>query len=388
MNHFKSLFMLDPRVVFLNHGSFGACPRLVFAVYQDWQRRLEEQPVLFLGREFAALQLAARQQLGTYLGADACDLVYIPNATHGVNIVAHSLALSPGDEILTSDHEYGACDNTWEFTCRKASARYIHQAIDLPIASAEDFMEQLWQGVSSRTRLIFLSHITSPTAQLLPVEAVCRRARQAGILTCIDGAHAPGQLTVDLEALGADFYTGNAHKWMLSPKGAAFLYGRREAQSIVEPLVVSWGYSADEKSTTGSRFIDLLQWTGTYDPSAALSVPAAIEFMQAQDWAQARQDCSRLLRQAILQIQQLTGLPLAYPETGRPGSLPPQLAVAPLPDMTDICTLKDRLYDEYHVEAPLIEWNGRKFIRISVQAYNSQEDIDALVQGLKHLLYS
>jgi isopenicillin-N epimerase len=388
MNHFKNLFLLDPGVIFLNHGSFGACPKPVFAAYQAWQHQLEEQPVLFLGREFADLQLTARQKLGVFLGAQADDLVYIPNATYGVNLIAHSLAIQPGDEILTTDHEYGACDNTWEFICRKTGGKYIHQPLDLPINSVETFADQFWQAVTGRTKLIFLSQITSPTAQRLPVETICQRARQAGILTFIDGAHAPGQIPLDLEASGADFYTGNAHKWMLSPKGAAFLYVRRESQPLVEPLVVSWGYSANKETTTGSHFIDLLQWTGTHDPSAALSVPIAIEFMQEHHWDQVRRDCHGLLLQALSRIQDLTGLPSVYPADDQPFTLPPQLAVVSLPQSADIVSLKARLYDHFRVEVPLIEWNGRKFMRLSIQAYNSQEDIDVLLEGLEVLLRS
>ena len=388
MNRFRSLFLLDPEVIFLNHGSFGACPKPVFAAYQGWQRRLEEQPVLFLGREFADLLISARQKLGAFLGAEADDLVYIPNATYGVNIIAHSLRIQPGDEILSTDHEYGACDNTWEFICRKTGGKYIHQPIGLPVDSVETFVNQFWRGVNRRTKLIFLSQISSPTAQRFPVELVCQRARQSGILTFIDGAHAPGQISLDLEAIGADFYTGNCHKWMLSPKGAAFLYVRRENQPLVEPLVVSWGYSADEKTTTGSRFIDLLQWTGTHDPSAALSVPKAIEFMQENHWDQVRQDCHVLLRQALIRIQDLTGLPTAYAASEQPCTLPPQLAIAPLPQSTDLVALKASLYDQFHIEVPLIEWNGHKFMRLSVQAYNSQADLDALMEGLKVLLRS
>ena len=387
MNRFKELFQLDPGVIFLNHGSFGACPKPVFAAYQAWQRRLEAQPVLFLGREFTDLQLSARQELGAYLGAEANDLVYIPNATYGVNIITHSLAIQPGDEILTTDHEYGACDNTWEFICRKTGGKYLHQPVGLPVDSVETFVDQFWQGVSERTKLIFLSQISSPTAQRLPVEAICQRAREAGILTFIDGAHAPGQISLNLEAIGADFYTGNTHKWMLSPKGAGFLYARRAVQPLIEPLVVSWGYSADEETSTGNRFIDLLQWTGTHDPSAALTVPAAIQFMQEHHWDEVRQECHALLSQALRCIQDMTGLPPAYTAGDQPCTLPPQLAIAELPREADLVKLKAQLYDQFHIEIPLIEWNGRKFVRISIQAYNSQEDIDALVEALRVLLY-
>lgn len=388
MNALKSLFILDPEIHFLNHGSFGACPRPVFEAYQRWQRKLERQPVLFLGRELAALEFQARQALGAYLNAEADDLVFIPNATHGVNIVARSLAPGSGDEILTSDHEYGACDNTWNFLCRKSGASYIHQAIPLPIESPEAFVEQFWQGVTKRTKLIYLSHITSPTAQRFPIEAICQRARKAGILTLIDGAHAPGQIPLDMQDIGADFYTGNCHKWMLSPKGAGFLYTRKELQPLIEPLIVSWGYSADEKTSTGSRYIDLLQWSGTHDPSAALSVPAAIQFMQEHGWEEVRQQCHQLLRQALRRIDEITRLPSAYPQQPdlTPHPLPPQMGVASLPNDQDLTVLKMRLYDEYHIEAPLILWNNQKIIRVSIQGYNTTADVDALDEALRNLL--
>jgi isopenicillin-N epimerase len=183
MPNLKQFFLLDPSVIFLNHGSFGATPKPVFEVYQQWQSRLEKQPVLFLGREYDRLLYESRAKLGIYLNADAEDLVYIPNATHGVNIIARSLQLDAGDEILTSDHEYGACDYTWDFLCGKAGAKYIHQPIPLPIHSEEEIVKRLWQGVTPRTKVIYLSHITSPTALRLPVEQICQRARKAGILT-------------------------------------------------------------------------------------------------------------------------------------------------------------------------------------------------------------
>ena len=208
----KEYFLLDPDVVFLNHGSFGAAPKPVIDAYQIWQLQLERQPVLFLGRELDGLLRESRIALGEYLNADADDLVYIPNATHGVNIVAHSLQLQPGDEILTSDHEYGACDYTWEFICIKTGAKYIHQPIPLPVHSGEEIVEQFWSGITPHTKVIYLSHITSSTALRLPVEEICRRAGEAGILTVIDAAHSPGQIPFDLQALNADIVFGNCHK--------------------------------------------------------------------------------------------------------------------------------------------------------------------------------
>lgn len=378
----KQSFLLDPTIVFLNHGSYGATPQPVFEDYQNWQRRLERQPVLFLGRELPALMRQARLALGAYLHADADDLVYIPNATYGVNIIARSLELKPGDEILTTDHEYGACDYTWEFNCAKSGARYIHQTIPLPVRSEEEIVEHLWQGVTPQTKAIYLSHITSSTALRLPVETICRRARAAGLLTVIDAAHSPGQIPVDLEALGADIVFGNCHKWMLAPKGSAFLYVRREVQNLIQPLVVSWGSNPTPEIETGSRFVDILQWTGTKDPTAALSVPTAIQFMDQHEWETVRCECHQLLRQAIERICDMTGLPPLY---ALDSDFYSQMAIAPLPP-SNLTTLKYRLYDEFKIEIPLTEWQEQQFLRISVQGYNTQDDIDALVDALKQLL--
>jgi isopenicillin-N epimerase len=382
MLRIKQSFLLDPNIIFLNHGSYGATPKPVFEDYQNWQRRLERQPVLFLGRELPALMREARMALGAYLHADADDLVYIPNATHGVNIIARSLELEPGDEILSTDHEYGACDYAWEFNCARSGATYIHQPIPLPVGNDAEIVEQFWQGVTPQTKAIYLSQITSSTALRLPVETICRRAREAGILTVIDAAHSPGQIPVDLEALGADIVFGNCHKWMLAPKGSAFLYVRREIQDLIRPLVVSWGTHPTPEIQTGSRFIDILQWTGTKDPTAALAIPTAIQFMEEHDWDRVRYECRKLLRQAIERICELTDLPPLYALDSEFYS---QMGIAPLP-ISDLARLKSRLYDEYRIEVPLVQWQDRQFIRISVQGYNSQQDIDALVDALKTLL--
>lgn len=382
MTTIKLEFLLDPKVVFLNHGSFGATPKPVFDAYQDWQLRLESQPVLFLGRELDGLLRESRVALGEYLGVDADDLVYIPNATHGVNIVARSLQLQPGDEILTTDHEYGACDFTWDFICGKTLASYIHQPISLPVQGEDQIVEQFWQGISPKTKAIYLSCITSPTALRLPVRQICQRAKNAGILTIVDAAHAPGQVPLDLQELGADVVFGNCHKWMLAPKGSAFLYVRRDLQSLIEPLIVSWGYGSNPEFSTGSRFIDIMQWTGTRDPAAALAVPAAIKFMQDHDWDDVRSLCHSLLHNGLDRICELTGMSPLYPLNSDFYS---QMAIAPLPH-SNITLLKKRLYDEYKIEVPLIQWRDRQFVRISVQGYNSQQDVDALVNALQVLL--
>jgi isopenicillin-N epimerase len=381
IQHLRDYFLLDPDVVFLNHGSFGATPRPVFDVYQEWQRRLERQPVQFLANDLGSYLAEAREVLGRFVNAAADDLVYVPNATYAVNAVARSLDLGPGDEVLASDHEYGACDNVWQFLSIKRGFRYIAQPIPLGL-SEEEMTEALWQGVTPRTKVIYMSHITSPTALRLPVEAICARAREASIVTLIDAAHAVGQIPLDLGAIGADFYTSNAHKWLCAPKGSAFLYARREMQHLIEPLVVSWGWGEDRTFTFGSDFLDAFQWPGTADFSAYLSVPAAIRFQEEHDWSAVRQACHALAGRAIARIGQLAGLPGLYSDD----TLYAQMAIAPLPPITDLPDFKKRLYDEYRVEIPCVQWGDQQFIRISIQGYNTEADVDVLLSALEALL--
>jgi isopenicillin-N epimerase len=374
----RDQFLLDPTVTFLNHGSFGACPRPVFEEYQRWQRELERQPVEFIGRRYNGLMRAAREALAENVGAAADNLVYVPNATVALNIVARSLKLQPGDEILTTDHEYGAIERTWRFVCAQTGARLVTQSIPLPLTTPDEFVEALWTGVTPHTRVICLSHITSPTALLFPVEAVCRRAREAGVLTVVDGAHTVGQLPLNLDASGADVYTSNCHKWLCAPKGSAFLYARPEIQPLIEPLIVSWGYEAEVPGP--SRFIDEQEYTGTRDIAAYLATPAAIEFMRANDWDHVRAECHALAIEVWQQLTTLTGLsPFSGPEHFA------QMVAVPLPPC-DVAVLKSRLYDECHVEVPIYRWQGRPVIRVSVQAYNTHSDMERLMEGLTALL--
>ncbi len=383
MNHLKSHFLLDPDIIFLNHGSFGATPRPVFDAYQAWQLQMERQPVQFIIGDLPEHFAHARRALGRYLNTGPDDVVYIPNATFGLNVIARSLDLQPGDEVLTSDHEYGACDNVWRFLARKKGFTYRKQPVLLPATTAEAILEQFWQGVTPQTRVIFISHIASPTALCFPVAAICRRARAAGILTVIDGAHAPGQIPLDLPATAADFYFGNAHKWMCSPKGAAFLYARPERQALLEPLVVGWGWGEDRTLTYGSNFLDYQQWLGTNDVSAYLAVPAAIAFQEEHNWTAVRAKCHALLAQAMDALCHLTGLPPMYPDDA---GFYHQMAAIPLPPLAGREAFKAQLYSRYRIEVPLVEWNGRFFIRISVQGYNSQADLDTLIHALQQLL--
>ena len=389
MNSLKKQFLINPNVIFLNHGSFGATPKPVFREYQRWQRELEKQPVEFLGRRFTQLMAESRAALGKYLGTHGDNLVYTQNVTISLNIVARSLELGPGDEVLSTDHEYGAIDRTWRFLSRERGFRYINQRISTPIKSEESFVENFWQGVNSRTRVIAISHITSPTAIIFPIKEIIQRARAAGIITVIDGAHVPGQIPLHLDSLGADFYGGNLHKWLCAPKGAGFLYARPEMQHLVKPLVVSWGYESETPS--GSRFIDEQEWWGTRDIAAFLAVPAAIEFLEKHYWHQVQEECHALARDAQRGICELTGLSSLHPQADGFRSISGQawfgqMITAPLPVDTDTVVLKTRLYDEYCIEVPVVDWNGNKLIRVSVQGYNTRRDIDKLCRALSVLL--
>ncbi len=374
----RDLFLLRPDLVFFNHGSFGACLRPVFKAYQDWQLELERQPVEFVQRRARSLMNEARQVLGDFVGADADDLVYVTNVTTGLNIVARSLHLEPGDEVLTTDHEYGALNRTWEFVCEKHGACYVHRPVPLPIVSTEQVVDAIWSGVTERTRVLFMSHITSPTALILPVEELVRRAQKAGIITVIDGAHASGQVPLDLAALGADFYSGSCHKWMMAPKGSGFLYARREMQSLLEPLIGGRRGNVPQVS----RLVSEHQFLGTRDIAAFLAVPTAIRFMQEYDWPGVQQACHQLIRYAREKVTELTGLLAVVPDT--PAWFA-QMAVLPIPPC-DMRLLKRRLYDEFSIEIPPIRWNGQHFIRLSIQGYNTRTDVTRLVNALEKLL--
>ena len=370
-------FLLNPEIIFLNHGSYGATPRPVFQAYQRWQRELEAQPVEFLGRRAADLLHNSRAILANYLQADCNDLAYIPNATTGINIIARSLHLHEGDEVLATNHEYGAIDRTWTFLSKKNGFKYINQPVHTPVSSSETLIEDIWKGVTPNTRVICISHITSPTALIFPVAEISRRARAAGIITVIDGAHAPGQIKLSLVELGIDFYTGNLHKWLCAPKGSAFLYARREVQPLIEPLVVSWGWQS--KYPSPSPFVDYTEFTGTRDISAYLAVPDAIKFQEQNGWDKVRKRCHMLASEAGRRIHTLTGLPAIYPDSPEWYA---QMIAVPLPANLNPGQLQIDLREKYNIEVPLIFWNGMNLIRISVQGYNSEKDIDALISAL------
>jgi isopenicillin-N epimerase len=376
-NSLRDEFLLDPSVTFLNHGSYGACPKPVFEAYQSCQRELERQPVEFLRRRSPELLKEARRTLGDYLGCDADSLVFVTNATWGINLVIRSLELEPGDEVLTTDHEYGACTMSWEWLLAKGGASLIKHPIPLPVNRPEDVIESLWQQVSDRTKAIFISHVTSPTALIFPIAEICRRAHDSGILTIIDGAHGPGQIPLNLSELGADIYAANLHKWLCAPKGSGFLYVRPEEQGWVESLVISWGWGP-QGVLAPSTFVSRNEWQGTRDLAPFLAVPAAIQFQQENNWNEVRQRCHDLAREARRRIAELTGLSPFSPDS--PDWFA-QMIACPL-NCSDTLGLKRRLYDEYRIEVPVDSWNGIPRIRPSFQAYNDERDLDRLMQAL------
>lgn len=377
-------FLLDPEVVFLNHGSYGACPVPVFAAYQAWQARLERQPVAFLDptrgltQRLASVRAALAEELGTTPDA----LVGQTNATTALNLVAASLDLAPGDEILTSDHEYAALEKTWAALSARSGARVVVARVPLPLTSAEAFAAALTGAMTARTKVLFLSHVTSATALVFPLAPVLEEARRRGIFSLVDGAHAPGLIPLALDALGADAYAGNCHKWLLAPKGSAFLQVREDCQARIRPLVISHGWQEgahgrDPGPFQATAFVDSLEMQGTRDPSAFLAVPAALEFRRLHGWPEVMRRCQEMAQETARRIARLTGLPpLSSPEF-----CAPQMVSLPLPDC-DVAALKARLWAEWRIEIPCYRWQGRPFTRLSVQAYTTAAELEQFEQAL------
>ncbi|HUZ82302.1 MAG TPA: aminotransferase class V-fold PLP-dependent enzyme [Gaiellaceae bacterium] len=347
----KEHFLLDPGVVFLNHGSFGACPAPVFEAYQRFQRELERQPVEFLALERRLPELldVARLRLASYVGARPDTIAFAPNASSALNAVVRSLDLRPGDEVLLGDAEYGGMERLWAYVAGRSRATLVRRPFD-----------ELEPG--PRTRVVFCSHVEWTSGRVNDVAEICRRARDAGALSIVDGAHAPGQIDVDLEATGADIYSGNCHKWLCAPKGSAFLYARPEAQPLIDPLVVSWDW------VDGAAFHQVHRWQGTRDPSAYLAVPAAIDFQAEHDWPAVRRRCHELLAAHDFGLEPLTeefaqmrGFRIDHP---------------------DPAALKRRLYDEHRIEVPVFETAHGWALRVSVQGYNDERDLQALDAAL------
>lgn len=379
-NNLKSHFLLNPDITFLNFGSFGACPKPVFENYQTWQLELEREPVQFITVNGLQYLKQSREALGNYIGCSADDLVYITNPSYAVNIIAKSLLLQPGDEILSTDLEYGACEKTWNYYCKKSGAKFIRQPITLPILSKENFIEDFFKGLTVKTKAIFISHITSTTALIFPVKEICEIAKQKGLLTFIDGAHVPGHIPLNLSELKADIYTGACHKWMLTPKGCSFLYVKKEFQNLFDPLVISWGY--ENAFPSQSQFLDYHQMQGTRDFSSFLTVPKAIQFLKENNWPQIAQNCRTLVQKNALRFCELVGTAPLCPITdeflGQMFSIPIKTAQ---PEK-----LQRYLFETYKIEVPVMRHEKHVFLRYSINAFNSQTDLDKLYEAVKEII--
>ena len=387
MHSLKNEYLLDPEVVFLNHGSFGACPRLVFEAYQRWQYELERNPVAFIQTRLLVEIEKARCKLAAFLGISCEDVVYFTNPTTAFNMVARSLELNPGDEILTTCYEYPAMERTWEYIAHKSGAHVVHQPIPLPLTTADEFVEAFWSGVTPKTRIIFISHISAFIAVIFPVREICQRARQAGITTIIDGAHAPGQIRLNLADIDPDFYIGACHKWLSAPKGSGFVYARPDLHTRLEPLVISFGWATAKNSEVArapdgrSWLVYLNEGQGTRDPSAFLSVPAAIEFQEAHDWEQQRSRCHNLASLTRRRINELTGLPALCPDSLAFFS---QMVTVRLPKEI-MPGLREQM-QERKIVAPVITQDDQVYVRLSFQAYNDEGDADCLVDTISQAL--
>ncbi len=373
------LFMLDPDVIYLNHGSYGACPREVFDAYQNWQRQLERNPMQFIGTHLPELMREAREALGAYLGATGDDVVYFANPTTAVRTLCRALDLQPGDEVLTTDWEYPAMDGTWELMAHLAGIRYVHQPVPVPLDSVDDWVDALWAGVTPRTRILFLSHIAAFSALIFPVEEVCRRARQAGIMTFIDGAHAPGHIALNLTALDVDIYVGACHKWLCAPKGTGFLYAHPRVQAeLAAPLVESRPGAAATTTARSGDFVPGYQQQGTHDPSAFLTVPVAIRFQREHNWEAQRTRCHSLASQSRARIGEMTGLaPLS------PDSLAYFGQMISIPAPVDRADAISQAFRARNIVTVMLHSHDRLLLRVSYQAYNTQDDADRYVEAVQ-----
>lgn len=377
----RQQFLLKKDLTFLNFGSFGACPQPIFDTYQNFQRELESDPVDFITAKTPLYLKASRQALGQYLNCHEDDIVCVTNPSYAVNIIAKSLNLQPSDEVLTTDLEYGACDKTWNYYCNKYGARYVRQPVRFPLESKEDFVQQFIQGITDKTRLIFISHITSSTALRLPVEEICAIAGSRGIMTFVDGAHGPGQAPVDLQQMNADIYTGACHKWMLAPKGTSFLYVKRALQHLFDPLLISWGY--DSATPSHSRFLDYHELQGTRDTSAFCTVPACVDFLEKNNWEIVSATCRQLVHNNAAELCSILG---KQPMSPVNDDFILQMFSCEI-DTTHPAQLHDLLYSRYNIQIPVMPHRDKCYIRYSVNAFNTQEDLDKLFNALKEILH-
>lgn len=380
---FQQFWSLDPEIAFLNHGSFGACPLPVLEAQQHLRQRIEQQPLQFFGRDVEELIDQARVDLAEFVGADSDDLAFVPNATTGINTVLRSLNFKPGDEVLTTNQEYNACRNALNFVAEWTGVRVVVAEVPYPIVSSHQIIEPILQAVTSRTQLALLDHVTSQTGLVFPIRQIVQALRARGVDTLIDGAHAPGMLPLDLAAIGATYYTGNCHKWMCSPKGAAFLYVQRDKQPQIRPLTISHGANSPRRDR--SRFRLEFDWTGTDDPTAYLCVPEAIRFMGSLlpgGWSELIEQNRAKALAARQQLCQM--LKIAPPS---PDEMIGSLVTLPLSEGS-YTELQNALLNRFRIEVPIVPYPNepKRLVRISAQIYNTPEQYEYLGRSLQELL--
>ena len=370
---------LPDDVTYLNHGSFGPSPRVVQEAREEWSRRLEREPMDFFVRQMERYLDESADRLGAFVGADPGDLIFVENATAGMNLVAANVTLQPGEEVLCTNHEYGAVLRIWRRVCERAGANVVVRALPYPITSEQELIDVFFGGVTERTRLIVVSQITSPTAMILPVEAICRRASEFGVPVCIDGPHALAMLPLSIRRLGCDYYTASCHKWLSAPFGSGFLYVARRHQQGFGPITVSWGGSVSGRPASWK---DEFTWSGTRDPAAYLAIPAAINFLESCGLDEFRLRTHELANYARERITAVTGLQPFHPDDAAwYGSMislpiPPNGVEPPKPGRRD--PLQDVLWEEHRIEVPIVHWRGGRYIRVSCHLYNTRKEIDRL----------
>lgn len=376
----KSQFLLDKSITFLNHGSFGACPKPVFEEYQRFQLELETEPVDFIQKKLPVYLKEAKKPLAKFIGCEAEDFFFTPNPTFAINTVMRSLKLQSGDEILSTNHEYGAMDRTWNFYCKKSGVKYIRQEISLPVVSKEQMIEEFWKGYNKNTKVVFLNQISSSTALIFPVKEICDKAQELGLITIVDGAHVPGHIDLNIQELNPDFYTGTLHKWMLAPKGSSFLYVKKEFQTEIDPLVVSWGY--ESLAPSDSQFLDYHEYQGTNDHSAFLCTPKVISFLEENNWKEKSKACKKLVLENYQRLCDLVNTkpicPISEEFLGQMASIPVRTK--------NPAALKELLYTKYKIQIPVMPLNGEVYIRYSINVYNSVEDLDVLYQAITDII--
>jgi isopenicillin-N epimerase len=362
---------------YLNHGSFGPAPRPVRLARQRWQEQLDAQPMDFFVRQYEPAWQTARSALAEFVHASSDDLVFVENATAAMNVVARSVALRTGDEVLMTDHVYGAVERIWDAACRRSGARRVTVELPRPIEAEEQIVSAIEGAISESTRLLVVSHVTSATAVIFPIEAICRAAADRGVPVCVDGPHAPLHVPLDLTRLQSAFYTASCHKWLCAPFGSGFLYVDRRLQEQVEPAAVSWGRLLP---AVPRRWDEQFIWSGTRDPSAFLSVPAAIEFFTNVGIQRVRARMYQLADYARTRLLEALGTDTLAP--ARPGWYG-AMAHVRLAD-GDAPSLQRQLWNEYGIEVPIVQWHGQRYVRVSCHLYNMHEQIDKLVDALWH----